>query len=56
MRLTVFQGPNGMSLRPGGFNMGEIIANYKGAHRIIVIPKGKPSYVSSQVPDRLCLL
>mmetsp|Transcript_18707 Transcript_18707/g.26193 ORF Transcript_18707/g.26193 Transcript_18707/m.26193 type:complete len:169 (+) Transcript_18707:18-524(+) len=34
-----FMGPNGMSLRPGGFNMGEIVANFKGAHRIIEIPK-----------------
>lgn len=39
-----------MSLRPGGFNLGEIIANYKGAVQIIEIPK------SFKLPPELILL
>lgn len=44
LHLSVYSqrgGPNGASLRPGGLVLGEIIANFKGAHRIIEIPKGK---------------
>ena len=29
-----------MSARPGGPVLGEIIANFRGAHRIIEIPSG----------------
>lgn len=36
-----FIGPNGASLRPGGFVFGEIVANFRGPRmRIIEIPAG----------------
>jgi hypothetical protein len=44
-----FIGPNGMSLRPGGFVLGEIIANYRG-NNIYFIPKG------TKFPSELVLL
>jgi len=36
-----FIGPNGASLRPGGFNFGEIVATYRGPRiRIYELPAG----------------
>lgn len=46
---TVFRGPNGMSLRPGGNNYGEILG-YTAGKKVFVIPEGCP------MPDKLQLL
>ena len=46
-----FIGPNGASLRPGGFVFGEIVANFRGPRmRIIEIPSGV------ELPKELVLL
>ena len=33
-------GPNGASLRPGGYNLGEILLRYRGRFGLIQIPAG----------------
>jgi len=33
-------GPNGASLRPGGYNLGEILLRYRGRFNLIQIPTG----------------
>lgn len=42
-------GPNGMSLRPGGYVMGEVVANFRG-NVVYHIPK------DTELPDDLVLL
>lgn len=38
--LIYVTGPNGASLRPGGYNMGEILLRYRGKFNLIQIPAG----------------